>query len=74
MFLPVFWRSVVGEGLADVSQTGRFVGAAGEGQRDVRAVVGAGRRDGARNGAGRDQQDTGGQQRGGAQAGPAQAA
>ena len=49
---------VVGKGLADVSQPGRLVGAAGEGQGDVRAVVGAGRRDGVRNGGRRDQQNT----------------
>src|SRR4029077_3837487 len=65
---------VVGEGLPNASQTGRLVGAAGEGQRHVRAVVAAGRRDGARNGAGGNQQNAGGQQRRGAQAGPAQAA
>ena len=58
---------VVGKGLADVAQSGRFVGTAGEGQGNVRAVVGAGRRDGGRNGGRGDQQDAGGQQRGGAQ-------
>ena len=46
MFLPVFWRSAVDEGLADESQAVRLVGAAGEGHRDVGAVVGLGRRHG----------------------------
>ena len=57
----------VHEGLADAPDAGRLVGAAGEGHLDVRAVVGAGRGDAARDSAWRDQQNTGGQHRGGGQ-------
>ena len=60
--------------LADVAQAGRLVGAAGEGQRDVRAIVGAGRRYDVRNGGRSDQQNAGGQQRGSAHTEPAEAA